>query len=155
MEKVAPSVFNDTQSKKQFLNWARRTGRFDNIKFTTYEKDRIDLTFEKDFTIWVAELKKRNNNHDDYFNEGFYIQKDKFDALMASEIKYKAYINLFKDDHMVIWNLTDLKDKLVFKERMMQESGENKTKVKKLVAYLTLPMCQHAFKFVDSYTQLK
>jgi hypothetical protein len=65
-------------------------------------------------TYYTAEIKKRNfESYHKYAQEGLILEKAKYDKLIEKADKagtQALYINLFTDDKVWIWNLSELKD---------------------------------------------
>lgn len=83
-----------------------------NRKFRThltenlYSRYDIDLTGK---TIYIVEVKDRDEDSTKYDEQGWILQKDKYDALM--QINPNAiYLNTFTDGQYALWFLKDVID---------------------------------------------
>lgn len=81
-----------------------------NRKFRThltenlYSRYDIDLTGK---TIYIVEVKDRDEDSTKYDEQGWILQKDKYDALMQIN-KNAIYLNTFKDGQYALWFLNEV-----------------------------------------------
>tara|TARA_B110000858_G_C17488112_1_gene330303 strand:+ start:88 stop:525 length:438 start_codon:yes stop_codon:yes gene_type:complete len=86
-------------------------------KLPIFANDNLNLVstnyarFDAENDNYICEIKKRNfESYHKYAVEGLILEKKKYESLLtkATPGKQALYVNLFTDNKMVIWNLTQL-----------------------------------------------
>ena len=86
-------------------------------KLPIFANDNLNLVstnyarFDAENDNYICEIKKRNfESYHKYAVEGLILEKKKYESLLAKATpgKQALYVNLFTDNKMVIWNLTQL-----------------------------------------------
>lgn len=68
----------------------------------------ITATTKNNEYYYIIEGKDRNYNHDS-FNGEWFLEKDKYESMMEYRRNNKVlYINTFKDNYMVVWDITKI-----------------------------------------------
>ena len=108
-----------------------------NFKYTDYKSfEKHDVTFlsikDLNFTRTISEIKVRNIEYKKT-QGGFFIQKDKYDYLMAQGEKYDRieYINIFPDG-IIVWDLKKLNTPTFHKEILPVNNHSNSSKEKEV-----------------------
>jgi hypothetical protein len=143
---------NELKGREQFKTFAET--KLKDVHYILFAKEqysRTDLTYWSGWTITNSEIKTRDYNHNKIFfgnsEPEWLLEKSKYDELKALSKKdhsNSTYINIFPDNKIVIWDLTntEIND---WKETWYWETNEKKRKVKKQVAYLKLSEASHIF----------
>jgi hypothetical protein len=140
----------EATGRKLFQDFANKVlHQVHNINFTKDDYDSTDVYYWSGYGQTVAEIKTRDYNHTQTWNntEGWIFEKRKWDELKAIQMSAytdTAYICIFRDA-MVIWDLTQFKEPNWI-EKECWENHECKRKVLKKVAYLKVSEASHVFK---------
>lgn len=81
-------------------------------KFRTHTQENIKARYDIDLTgktVYIVECKDRDEDSTKYDEQGWILQKDKYDALMQIN-KNAIYLNTFKDGQYALWFLKDVID---------------------------------------------
>lgn len=127
------------------------TGSIWDIKYEQANMySRTDGYYMSAFTEVITELKVRDYNHTNTWNgrpEGWVFEKIKYDALMASEVKDKTFIIIFRDK-VCIWNIDQMKD-IKWQDELLSSNSVNNpgksSKRIKTVTYLKIEQASHIF----------
>ena len=119
---------------KQYLKDDLNSFNFKYTPFDSFEKHDVTFLSIKDlnFTRTISEIKVRNIKYKST-QGGFFIQKDKYDYLMAQGEKYDRieYINIFEDG-ILIWDLKKLNTPTFHTEFLPTNNHSDSTKEKEV-----------------------
>lgn len=81
-----------------------------STKFKTHTQEDLYARYDIDLTgktIYIVECKDRDEDSIKYDEQGWILQKDKYDALMQIN-KNAIYLNTFKDGQYALWFLNEV-----------------------------------------------
>lgn len=113
-------------------------------KFTKGEYDSYDVSTTGHANTFNIEIKDREIKFEKYADDGFWLEKTKFDALMKAFRKTGSlpiYLNYFQEGIGIFWDLSKIEpERIKWKKILATEKTANgtygKTKVKKTVVFL-------------------
>jgi hypothetical protein len=109
-------------------------------KFSTNPYANWDVSFMSASTKVIGEIKTRNYKH--YHFNTWILQEDKLLKLRAIKDNYGLedirimYINIFEDNKILIWDITDIKPKISQQLLARTFAGTNNEEINKNVIHL-------------------
>ena len=121
--------------RQKFINWCEGN---EQIKITEVSDDPSsswDIKMYSGNTFFIVELKDRKCSSSKY--ESYILEKKKYDKLKTLfPEKNILYINTFEDNKVLIWNITNLQNKKVYKKIMNKTTATITKKEEKEIYYL-------------------
>jgi hypothetical protein len=125
----------EEKGRAKFLKWAQKKQEIQVLELSTDPSSSWDAKIISGNTYFVVEIKDRDCKSDAY--PDFLLEKKKYDNLKSTfPDKQLLYFNTFFDDKVLMWDITEIKNKLYTKYFYKSTIEKHLGKEKKQVYYL-------------------
>jgi hypothetical protein len=125
----------EEKGRAKFLKWAQKKQEIQVLELSNDPSSSWDAKIISGNTYFVVEIKDRDCKIDTY--PDFLLEKKKYDNLkLTFPDKKILYFNTFSDDNILMWDITEIKNKVHIKYFYKSTMEKHLGKEKKQVYYL-------------------